>query len=152
MTLRTSQLAPSGEAEQVTERLAQSEIDIWGERLEPTDISEHVISESFVSDGSFEDVLRGTYYPNLRSVRRLFWAASQPQADKPIPVAIKVVRPILGSRSRAGKNVSLIIPSISGVNSDRTSIKRSPSGNGYITRISSLSLEYLDVLVLYLPL
>jgi hypothetical protein len=160
MAMRTAELALSVEPEQVTEEPAQSEIDIWGEKLEPTDLSEYVIrdSEISVSGGAFGDIYRGTYYPNLRknSVRRLFRTLSQPQADKPFPVAIKVVRQVLtgGAQQREAKIVSLIKHRL--VSQElilhSTSIKRSLSGSGSITTISCLSLEYLETSDLYLPL
>jgi hypothetical protein len=103
-------------AEQVT--LAQSEIEIWGEKLEATDLSEYVFKFGDgehprpASSSAFGDIYRGNYYPNLRknTIRRLFRTRTQPRANKPIPVAINVARlPILSgeSQKQAAKFVSI---------------------------------------------
>ena len=89
------------------------EVDqIWGEVLEPTDLTEFVQRESDVpvSAGAAGDVYKGIYYPNYKktSVIRIWRSLSQPSVDKPIPVAIKVLRPSLadGSSQNESKRVS----------------------------------------------
>jgi len=96
MALRAAQLSLSGEPEEMVEEPPSNEIDIWAATLEPTDLSDFVTkdSEHSVSGGAFGDIYKGTWYPNTRkrSVMRMWRTLSQPQIDKPVPVAIKVVR------------------------------------------------------------
>jgi hypothetical protein len=101
--LRTAQLVHSWEPGKVTEWLSQSEVDIWGEKVEVTDLSDYVTKDEYlVAGGSRGDIYRGTYYPNLPKspFRRMFRAFSQPQPVKLIPVAIKVVRQILSGETQ----------------------------------------------------
>ena len=96
MALRAAQSSISGEPEEMVEESVSNEIDIWSETLEPTDLSDFVTrdDEHSVSGGAFGDIYKGTWYPNTRkrSVMRMWRTLSQPQIDKPVPVAIKVVR------------------------------------------------------------
>jgi hypothetical protein len=117
LALQAAQLTLAGNpqvTEEPTEESISNEISIWGEILEPTDLSEFVTkdSEHSVSGGAFGDIFKGTWYPNHRkgSLKRMWRTFSQPQADKPIPVAIKVVRQILagGAQQEEAKHVGVM--------------------------------------------
>jgi hypothetical protein len=97
-----------------TEEPDLHEVDqIWGEVLEPTDITESVSRDSDVpvSAGAVGDIFKGIYYPNTRknSMKRFWRSLSHPSLDKPIPVAIKVLRASLadGAFQDEAKTVSL---------------------------------------------
>jgi hypothetical protein len=87
------------EPEQPEEPKLNKVDEIWGEILEPTDLSEFVRKDSdfTVGGGGFGDIFRGTWYPNTRknSIKRMWRTLSQPSLDKPVPVSIKVVRQVL---------------------------------------------------------
>lgn len=88
--------------------------EVWGEVLTATDLTEFVEKDSdhAVSAGAFGDIFKGTYYPNSgkSSMKRWWGKIAQPSTDRPIPVAIKVVRSSLtaGPRQEESKKVNPI--------------------------------------------
>lgn len=89
------------------------EVDhIWGEVLDANDLTDYVEREDNIAkfSGAVGDVYKGTYYPNHKrtSAVRLWRTLSQPSLDRPIPVAIKVLRSSLavGAKQDEAKKVS----------------------------------------------